>query len=83
MLPQDTAGQSVAAAFDVCAAAEQSMWLVDGAGLPHLLPRSWLWEANPATTIPATSLDAGLAWDLDSERRVTVATVTRPDRPTS
>ena len=81
MLPQDTSGQNVAAAFDACATAEQSMWLVDGDGLPHLLPRSWLWEANAATTIPATSLDAGLAWDLDNERRVTVATVTRPDRP--
>ena len=82
MLPQDTAGQSVAAAFDVRAPLS-SPWAGGRRGLPHLLPRSWLWEANPATTIPATSLDAGLAWDLDSERRVTVATVTRPDRLTS
>lgn len=78
MLAQPLHGQTLAAAFDVCAAAEQSMWLVDGEGHPRLLPRSWLWEANPAATVQATSLDGGLRFDLDDEGRVTVATVTRP-----
>jgi hypothetical protein len=78
MMPQPTAGKTLAEAFDACAAAEQSMWLPDGEGHPRLLPRSWAWEANAAATIPASSLDGGLRWDLDDEGRVTVATVTRP-----
>ncbi len=79
MSAQPIDGQSLADALQACADAERTQWWFDGEGRPKMRPRSWLWEANPAATVPATSLDAGLRWEADDDGRVTVARVKGPD----
>ena len=78
MCPQHTKGQSLAAALDVVAQAESASWWVLPTGPIRMGSRADYWDATPAVTLPAITVDAATGFTADEADVVNTVTVTRP-----